>query len=63
MFLEVLEDGIMQKQKLARSVHMRTSSFDPYRVVSDEEFCRNLNLIIAYGQMIKGETKKRFIGE
>ena len=53
----------MEHQKMTRSVQVKTSNFDPYRVVSDEEFCRNLNLIIAYGQMIKGETKRRFIGE
>jgi len=53
----------MEKQKTIKSVYMKTSSFDPFRVISDDEFCRNLNLIIAYSQMIKGETKKRFIGE
>jgi hypothetical protein len=53
----------MENQKLERNVQVKTSNFNPYRAVSDEEFCRNLNLIIAYGQMIKGETKRRFVGE
>lgn len=53
----------MEKQSTIRSVKMKTSSFEPFRLISDEEFCRNLNLIIAYSQMIKGETKKRFVGE
>jgi hypothetical protein len=35
-------------------------AFNPHRMVSDEEFCTNMNLIMAYNQIIKGETKKRF---
>jgi hypothetical protein len=53
----------MEKQKTIKSIHMKTSNFNPFRLILDDEFCRNLNLIIAYSQMIKGETKRRFIGE
>ncbi len=41
----------------------RTSGFDPFRIISDEEFEKNLNAIIAYYQMTKGETKKRFTSQ
>ena len=34
--------------------------FDPFRVVSDEEFCRNMNSVLAYYQISKGERKQRF---
>jgi len=37
--------------------------FNPFRIISDEEFEKNLNAIIAYYQMTKGETKKRFISQ
>ena len=33
--------------------------FNPYRLVSDEEFSTNLNAIIAYYQVVKGEARKR----
>ncbi len=39
------------------------SGFDPFRIISDEEFEKNLNAIIAYYQMTKGETKKRFVSQ
>jgi hypothetical protein len=35
---------------------------DPFRLVSDEEYNKNLNLIIAYYQMTRGEAKRRFTG-
>jgi hypothetical protein len=38
----------------------KNTRFDPFRVISDAEFCTNLNAIIAYYQMSKGETSKRF---
>jgi len=41
----------------------KTVGFDPFRIISDEEFEKNLNAIIAYYQMTKGETKKRFISQ
>jgi len=37
------------------------SDFDPFRLISDEEFSRNLGAIVAYYQMTKGETKRRFV--
>jgi hypothetical protein len=50
-----------------KSVSLKTettieNSFDPYQLVSDEDFNKNLNLLIAYYQMTRGETKKRFTG-
>jgi len=33
--------------------------FNPHRLVSDEEYGANLNAIIAYYQIVKGEAKKR----
>jgi hypothetical protein len=34
--------------------------FDPRRLVSDEEYNRNLNLLIAYYQMTRGASNRRF---
>lgn len=34
--------------------------FDPFRLVSEEEFCRNMNSVLAYYQISKGERKQRF---
>ena len=44
-------------------INEKTSKFDPFRIISDEEFEKNLNAIIAYYQMTKGETKKRFVSQ
>jgi hypothetical protein len=33
--------------------------FNPHRLVSNEEYSTNLNAIIAYYQVVKGEAKKR----
>ena len=35
--------------------------FNPFSIVSDNEYSKNLNAIIAYYQISKGETKKRFV--
>ncbi|MBN2324307.1 MAG: hypothetical protein JXQ30_11280 [Spirochaetes bacterium] len=32
-----------------------------FRLVSNEDYGKNLNAIIAYYQISKGETKKRFV--
>lgn len=34
--------------------------FSPFRLVTDEEYCRNMNSIIAYYQIAKGNGKHRF---
>jgi hypothetical protein len=34
--------------------------FHPHRLITDEEFNRNLNLLIAYYQMTKGTSHRRF---
>lgn len=39
----------------------KKNSFDPSRLISNEEYSKNLNAIIAYYQISKGETKKRFV--
>jgi hypothetical protein len=31
-----------------------TNGFNPFRLISDEDFCINANVITAYYQMIKG---------
>ena len=36
--------------------------FNPFSIVKDEEFCRNMTSIIAYYQISKGEGKQRFTG-
>jgi hypothetical protein len=46
------------KNKIVRKNNK--GGFDPFRVVSDEEFSRNMNSIIAYYQIAKGEGKHRF---
>lgn len=54
----------MKKNDTKKTIKTKNNTYDKFnlfRVISDEEFCRNMNLIIAYSQIIKGETKKRFI--
>jgi hypothetical protein len=33
--------------------------FSPHRLVTDEQYGANLNALIAYYQIVKGEAKKR----
>lgn len=52
-------------KQAATSVKTKTETardFDPFRLISDEEYNKNLNLVIAYYQMSKGEARKRFSG-
>ena len=35
--------------------------FNPFGIISDNDYGKNLNAIIAYYQISKGETKKRFV--
>ena len=35
--------------------------FDPFRLISDEEFVSNLNALIAYYQILKGKDRGRFV--
>jgi len=56
----------MKNKDTKKTIKTKSTTYDkfnPFRVISEEEFCRNMNmnLIIAYSQIIKGETKKRFI--
>ena len=51
----------MNGKRSAVVLQERKKAFDPYRLVNDEEFNTNLNAIIAYYQMTKGEVKQRFV--
>ena len=51
---QVIEKDIFTKKNISKD-------FDFTRLISDEDFCRNLNAILAYYQMSKGEAKKRFV--
>ena len=54
----------MEKQVIERKTSPKKNTiaeFDYNRLVSNEDFCKNLNAILAYYQMSKGEAKKRFI--
>lgn len=42
--------------------NVRKNNFDPFRLISDKEFCNNLDTIISYYKVTKGETKQRFTG-
>jgi len=35
--------------------------FNPFTLISDNDYSKNLNAVIAYYQISKGETKKRFV--
>ena len=51
----------MKKSVKVKAVNKKTwGGFSPFRLVSDEEFCRNMNSIIAYYQIAKGDGKHRF---
>ncbi len=51
----------MVKSVKAKIANKKTwGGFNPFRIVSDEEFCRNMNSIIAYYQIAKGHGKHRF---
>ncbi len=39
----------------------KKNNFDPFHLISNNDFCTNMNAIIAYYQMTKRETRKRFI--
>lgn len=53
----------MKRAEAAVRTRTKTAhDFDPFRPVSDEEYNKNLNLIIAYYQMTRGEAKRRFTG-
>ena len=39
---------------------LQKDTFDPHRLVSDEEFQKNLTAILTYYHMLKKESKRRF---
>ena len=54
----------MEKQVIEKKIGLKkntSAEFDYTRLVSNEDYCKNLNAILAYYQMSKGEAKKRFI--
>ena len=44
-------------QTLTKPAQLR--GFDPHRLVTNEQYGANLNALIAYYQIVKGEAKKR----
>jgi hypothetical protein len=51
-----------ENQMVKHSVKEKTKSkrgLDPHRLISDEEYGANLNALIAYYQIVRGEAKKR----
>jgi len=48
----------MEKQAVVERTKTRRG-FDPHRLVSDEEYGANLNALIAYYQIVRGEARKR----
>jgi len=51
--------GISLKNKISASI--QSGSFNPYRLISDEEFQKNLTAILTYYHMLKKESKRRFV--
>ena len=47
--------------KTTVSLKLTENGFTPFKLISDEDYGKNLNAIIAYYQISKGETKKRFV--
>jgi hypothetical protein len=41
----------------------RQRGFNPYKLVTNEEFGANLNALIAYYQIVRGEAKKRLASD
>ena len=37
--------------------------FNPYKLITDEEYGANLNALIAYYQIVRGEAKKRMASD
>jgi len=59
-----LKEERMENQVIEKKISSKKntiSEFDYNRLVSNEDFCKNLNAILAYYQMSKGEARKRFI--
>ena len=56
---EKMKNQVMEREVTTKKI--KNGDFDYRRLVSNEDFCRNLNAILAYYQMSKGEAKKRFV--
>jgi hypothetical protein len=52
-----MKGSIINNRVLVRN----KEDLDMFRLVSNEDYSKNLNAIIAYYQISKGETKKRFV--
>jgi len=53
-----MTNQVMTKKKNIKK--KKKCCFNPFRLISDEEFSRNLDAIIMYYQITKGETGQRF---
>lgn len=47
-----------REKRLLREIKGRDLFFDPFSLVSDEEFSKNLNVLIAYNQIVDVSLKK-----
>ena len=52
-----MKSAVLDKHILVKE----QKGFNPFRLISNEDYNKNLNAIIAYFQISKGETKKRFV--
>jgi len=47
--------------KSKRAMSIQNESFDPYRLITDEEFQKNMTALLTYYHMLKKESKRRFV--
>jgi hypothetical protein len=47
-----------REKKLFRDINGREEHFNTFRLLSDEEFSKNLNVLIAYDQIVNVSLKK-----
>ena len=47
-----------REKKLFRILNGRDEHSNPFHLISDEEFCKNLNVLIAYSQIVDVSLKK-----
>lgn len=51
----------MLKTTIRNKPDRRNRVFDPHRLISDEEFQKNLTALLTYYHMLKRESKRRFV--
>jgi hypothetical protein len=55
-----------ETQMTKQAISVKTKSlrgFNPYKLVTNEEYGANLNALIAYYQIVRGEAKKRIASD